>query len=116
MQLVITPQENNVSITERITVIDLDMGVTLIPTADTIQVTPYGTVTASTLQTAIEQLADQSFRSTSTPTTNLELGDVWYDTSNDIFFVYRTVEGVTDWYPLLNTDADNADGLDGGAF
>jgi hypothetical protein len=116
MQLVITPQENNVSITERITVIDLDMGVTVIPTADTIQVTPYGTFTASTLQSALEQLADQSFRSGAAPTTNLELGDVWYDTTNNIFFVYRTVNGTTDWYPLLNSDADNADGLDGGAF
>jgi len=116
MQLVITPQENNVSITERVTVIDLGMGVTIVPLADVIEVTPYGTVTASTLQTAIEQLADQSFRSASAPTTNLELGDVWYDTANDIFFVYRTFEGITDWYPLLNTDADNADRLDGGAF
>ena len=79
-----------------------------------IKVTPYNTITSTNLQVALEQLADQSFRGSTTPNTNVEEGDTWYDTTTDIFYVYRTLNGVTDWHPLLATEVDSR--LDGGAF
>lgn len=82
--------------------------------ASSVTVSPYNTITASFLDDALEQLADQSFRGGTTPTTNVEEGDTWYDTANDIFYVYRTLNGVLDWYPLLATATDGR--LDGGAF
>lgn len=85
--------------------------------ANSITVVPYKTITSTSLQTALEQLADQNFRSGLEPTgSNLAVGDTWYDTSNDVFYIYRTVNGVTDWYPLINGGADTPDQLDGGAF
>jgi len=82
--------------------------------ASSITVTPYNTISSTNLQDALEELADQSFRGNATPTTNVEEGDTWYDTLNDIFYVYRTLNGTLDWYPLLATA--NEGRLDGGAF
>jgi hypothetical protein len=82
--------------------------------ASAVTVTPYNTITSSYLDGALKELADQSFRGSTTPTTNVEEGDTWYDTANDIFYVYRTLNGVLDWYPLLTTQVDSR--LDGGAF
>lgn len=82
--------------------------------ASSVTVTGYNTISTGFLDDALKVLADQSFRGSSTPTTNVEEGDTWYDTTNDIFFVYRTLDGVTDWHPLLATAQDSR--LDGGAF
>ena len=82
--------------------------------ATSVVVTPTGYITATNLQTALEQVAAQDFRSTTQPSTNVEIGDTWYDTDNDIFYVYRTVDGTTDWFPLVTTDEDGIQ--DGGAF
>lgn len=98
------------------TVVEANLG---LPTLSSlgILVTPYKTITSTVLQTALEQLADQSFRGDSAPSgSNIEVGDTWYDTAADVFYIYRTVEGITDWYPLINGDADSPDRLDGGAF
>ena len=82
--------------------------------ASSVTVTGYNTISTGFLDEALKVLADQSFRGSSTPTTNVEEGDTWYDTLNDIFYVYRTINGITDWYPLLVTQTDSR--LDGGAF
>ena len=82
--------------------------------ASSVTVSAYNTISAGFLDNALKELADQSFRGSSTPTTNVEEGDTWYDTLNDIFYVYRTINGITDWYPLLATQTDSR--LDGGAF
>lgn len=83
-------------------------------TASSITVTPYNTISSTNLQDALEELADQSFRGSSTPTTNVEEGDTWYDSTTDTFLVYRTLDGVLDWHPLLVTATEGR--LDGGAF
>lgn len=126
MEVAITVDETTVTVTEDTTTItitpttyevSIEAVATLIPTALSMAVTPYGTITSTNVQGALEQLADQDFRGTTAPTgSTLELGDTWYDTANDIFYVYRTVGGITDWYPLLNTDVGEEDNLDGGAF
>lgn len=82
--------------------------------ASSVTVSAYNTISAGFLDNALKELADQSFRGSSTPTTNVEEGDTWYDTLNDIFYIYRTINGITDWYPLLATQTDSR--LDGGAF
>tara|TARA_B110000858_G_scaffold23390_1_gene23645 strand:- start:303 stop:707 length:405 start_codon:yes stop_codon:yes gene_type:complete len=79
-------------------------------------VAPYGTITATNVQDALKQLADQDFRSTSTPTgTNVSEGDTWYDTDDNIMKVYREVStGVFAWTNLVVADTDDL--LDAGAF
>ena len=85
--------------------------------ADNVYVDTYGTITSTNLQTVLQQLADQDFRGAIQPSgSTLEIGDTWYDTINNIFYVYRTVSGVTDWHPIISGDANTSDQLDGGAF
>ena len=81
-----------------------------------IPIVPHGTVTATTLQEAIEQLADQDFRSTDTPTgTNVSEGDTWYDTDDNEIKVYREIStGVFAWTNLVVAETDET--LDAGAF
>lgn len=81
--------------------------------AASVSVTPTGSITSTTLQGALEELAAQDFRSNSAPTGgNVEVGDTWYDTDDNIFYVYRTIDGVTDWRPIQS----GADESDGGTF
>ena len=70
---------------------------------------PHGTITATNVQAALEQLADQSFRSDTAPTgtvvagvSTLSEGDTWYDTNDEQFKVYReTSNGVYEWVPII---------------
>ena len=88
-------------------------------------VAPYGTITATNVQDALKQLADQNFRSDSTPTgsviggtSTLAEGDTWYDTNDEQFKVYReTSTGVFEFVPIIVGEASsNSDTLDAGAF
>lgn len=85
--------------------------------ASGITLTPYNTVTATNVQTALEQLADQFFRSASQPTGDtLSEGDLWYDTDDDQLKVYReTSSNVFEFVPLAAA-TDTMDNLDGGLF
>lgn len=83
--------------------------------ATSVVVSPTGYITATNLQGALEQVAAQDFRTGTQPTgSNIEIGDTWYDTIQNIFYVYRTVDGTTDWFPLVTTEEDGVQ--DGGAF
>jgi len=105
-----------VACVERTKVVEASVAIPPLSSSN-ILVTPYKTITSTVLQTALEQLADQNFRGDSEPVgDNVEVGDTWYDTANNIFYAYRTVDGVTDWYPIINGDAGQPDQLDGGAF
>ena len=77
---------------------------------------PYGTITSTNLQDALKELADQDFRQSSTPSgINVQEGDTWYDTENNIYKVYREVSiGVFAWTNIVVTDTDSK--LDAGAF
>ncbi len=77
---------------------------------------PHGTVTATNVQNALEQLADQDFRTTDTPSgTNVSEGDTWYDTDDNEMKVYREIStGVFAWTNLVVTETDET--LDAGAF
>ena len=87
--------------------------------ASTITFVPYGTVTATSVQGAIEQLADQDFRSTDTPTgINISGGDTWWDIDDNQLKVYReTSVGVFEWVPIMiGNISEDSDTLDAGAF
>jgi len=79
----------------------------------------HGTITADNVREAIQQLADQDFRTTTTPTgSNIEEGDTWYDIDDNQLKVYReTSNGVFEWVPIIvGAAADDSDTLDAGAF
>ena len=79
-------------------------------------VAPHGTITATNVQAALEQLADQDFRSNDTPTgTNVSEGDTWYDLDDNKTKIYREVStGVFAWTNLVVAETDET--LDAGAF
>jgi len=79
-------------------------------------VEPYATITATNVQAALQQLADQDFRTASTPTgANVQEGDTWYDTDDNLMKVYREIStGVFGWTNLVVTDLNQK--LDAGAF
>jgi hypothetical protein len=84
-----------------------------------VNITPYGTITATDLQTALEQLADQYFRQNETPTgPNIEEGDMWYDKDDDQLKAYReTSIGVFEWVPVILGDPTaTSDIVDAGAY
>ena len=85
-------------------------------TAAALPFTPYGTITATNVQAALSQLADQDFRTDSAPSgTNVSEGDTWYDTDDNIYKIYREISaGVFAWTNLVVTDT--SDVLDAGAF
>ena len=84
--------------------------------AAALPVTPHGTITATNVQLALQQLSDQDFRSTSQPTgTNVQEGDTWYDTDDNLMKVYREVStGVFAWTNLVVAETD--DTLDAGSY
>lgn len=101
--------------------VELTLSTAAVPpaVAANIAVTPYNTITANNLQEAIEQLADQSFRSVDTPTgSNIEQGDQWYNPDTEQLYVYReTSPGVVEWVPIMiGNDSPNSDTVDAGAF
>ena len=88
-------------------------------TASTVTSDAYGSITATNIQDAIEQLADQSFRQAAAPTgATVSEGDTWYDTDDDEFKVYREIStGVFAWAPIIiGTPPGDSDIVDAGAF
>lgn len=87
--------------------------------ASAVSLSAYSPLTATNVEAAIQQLADQNFRGTSTPTgDNIQEGDTWYDTDDDQMYIYReTSSGVFNWVPvLLGAVGGDSDTIDAGAF
>jgi len=91
--------------------------------ASAIGSTAYGSITATNIQTALEQLADQFYRGSTTPSgTNLGEGDLWYDTAEEELRVYREISsGSFAWIALaaggyITGETSLMDKLDGGYF
>jgi len=60
--------------------------------ATSVAFTPVGTLSATTVQAALEELADNHFVQAAAPSSgdsNLDEGDLWYDTTNNVLKVYR---------------------------
>ena len=81
---------------------------------------PHNTLPGGSVQEALEDLADQFFRQSATPSgANLAEGDMWYDTANDELRVYREVStGVYEWHTIAAAQGTNPtmNTLDGGSF
>jgi len=115
---------NDVTVTEDETVVTTTTTVASAVDAANVTVTPVGTISATDLQAALEELADQKFVSATAPASddaNLEEGDLWYDTANNVLKVYRN----TSWEEItLNAQlSESASGteytdvtLNGGYF
>lgn len=114
--------QNTTSITAESQVINVVADASFpILSAKAVVVEPYGTITANTLQGALEQLADQDFRDDEEPdptTSNIEEGDTWYNTATNNLYTYREIaNGVFDWVPIMiGNISPNSDTMDGGAF
>ena len=103
-----------------------DISISVVPAstiASAIGSTAYGSITATNIQTALEQLADQFYRGSGTPSgTNLGEGDLWYDTANEELRVYREIStGSFAWIALVAGgyvagETSLMDKLDGGFF
>ena len=86
--------------------------------SDDITVTAHNNVYPDgNLTQALEKLADQFFRGTDQPTgSNLEEGDLWYDTDDNQLKVYReTSSSVFEFVPLAQATG-TMNNLDGGLF
>ena len=73
-------------------------------------------VEMDTIRTRITELEQTTFKGPNTPTSGVNQGDTWYDTLNDIFYVYREYpagSGNFRWEPLIFKWNDD---IDGGAF
>ena len=88
-------------------------------TAAQLSFVPHNVITATNVQDALEQLADQYFRSNDVPdptTTNLEEGDFFYDLNNNQLKVYReTSTNVFQFVPLAQATGD-METVDAGSF
>ena len=83
--------------------------------ASAINYTPTGRMAATTVQGALDEIAGDFFVQDSTPSgSQLNEGDLWYDTDDDELKVYR---GST-WQTLAGAggDAETMLTLDGGSF
>ena len=123
-QLTITPQTTSIGVTNATTTLTISsaiagaatdaQGITFQNAARTIS-------SASTVEQALLQLADQFFVQTTAPTagtTNLAEGDFFYDTDDNQLKIYReTSVGSFNWVPVMigNTSADS-DTIDAGSF
>ena len=123
-QLTITPQTTSIGVTNSTTTLTISsaiagaatdaQGITFQNAARTIS-------SASTVEQALLQLADQFFVQTTAPTagtTNLAEGDFFYDTDDNQLNIYReTSVGSFNWVPVMigNTSADS-DTIDAGSF
>jgi hypothetical protein len=94
-------------------------GVSVQGSAGSVGFSPYNTITANNVQSALEQLADQDFRGDDLPSaSNIEEGDTFYDKNDDQYKLYReTSPGVFQWVPIIVGAAEHgSDILDAGAF
>jgi hypothetical protein len=123
MTISVSITESSTSIVASGTATTLEVFNTSLPSissaASAVSSNAYGPITATTVQGAIEQLADQNFRQAAAPTgSSVSEGDTWYDTDDDEFKVYREIStGNFQWAPImLGTPPGDSDIVDAGAF
>ena len=123
-QLTITPQTTSIGVTNTTTTLTISsaiagaatdaQGITFQNAARTIS-------SASTVEQALLQLADQFFVQTTAPTagtTNLAEGDFFYDTDDNQLKIYReTSTGQFNWVPvMIGNSSTDSDTIDAGSF
>ena len=133
MAITITITENPIYITvdetqNTVTLNQSDNPITINTTSDlTLQAslatdityTETTTLPGGSVQDALADLAEQFFKQSATPSgSNLEEGDLWYDTANEELFVYRQITGGYEWHVIASAGGSSATAftLDGGSF
>jgi len=124
VQLTVTPLTTAVGVTNQTTTLTISaavagaatdaQGITFANRARTLS-------SASTVETALLQLADQLWVQTTAPTagtTNLAEGDFFYDTDDNQLKIYReTSTGSFNWVPvMIGNDSSDSDTIDAGSF
>lgn len=114
-----TPIQNGIEVTGASTTITAT-GVALANTSATsMGITSISGLSATNVQSAIEELAGATFQQDNTPTgSQVNEGDTWYDTDDNQYKIYReTSTGVYQWVPIMVGSASgDSDTLDAGAF
>ena len=93
--------------------------ITALGLAADVTYTQHGSLPGGNVQDALEDLADQFFRQSSTPSgDNLSEGDLWYNTSTEELLVYRQTAGGFEFHVIASAggSAPTAFTLDGGSF
>jgi len=122
--ITVTGDQISIDLTDDVTTIEaytlaIPTAVPGVIDASSVSVSAYNTISAGFLDVALKQLADQNFRSDSTPSGSyIEEGDTWYDIDDNQLKVYReTSSGVFEWVPIIvGNISPDSDTLDGGAF
>ena len=123
-KLTITPQTTSINATSNTTTLTISSAVSGAAT-DAAGIWVDGAArtisTASNVQDALLQLADQMFVQTSAPaadTTNLAEGDLFYDTDDNQLKIYReTSSGTFSFVPIMiGNDSADSDTIDAGSF
>jgi hypothetical protein len=107
-----TSTEYNVSGTT--TTLTLNTAISGVNAAEIVY-SPTGRMSSTNVQTAIDELAGDYFMQAAAPSgSQLNEGDLWYDTDDDELKVYRG----TDWQTLAGAggDTETMMSLDGGSF
>ena len=88
--------------------------------ADQVTYTATSTLPGGNVQEALADLAEQFFKQSATPSgSNLEEGDLWYDTAEEELRVYREVStSVYEWHTIAAAGGSTPTSftLDGGSF
>jgi len=123
-KLIITPQTTSINATSNTTTLTISSAVSGAAT-DAQGITfnnPVGTLTGeSTVEGALNFLANQFFVQTTAPTsstTDLAEGDLFYDTDDNQLKIYREVSsGTFQFVPIMiGNDSSDSDTVDAGAF
>jgi|TARA_B100001939_G_C16930377_1_gene613676 hypothetical protein len=114
----VSETNNSVTIDRSDNPISVETSLTLIGgEAQNITVAANGVIPAGSLQNALQVLADQFYRGTDAPSnSNLDEGDLWYDTDDNQLKVYRETSTNTFEFVPLAQASGTMDSLDGGGF
>jgi hypothetical protein len=114
LSVTINQSENPITVS---TTSDLTFAASL---ADQVTYTATTTLPGGNVQEALADLAEQFFKQSATPSgSNLEEGDLWYDTANEELRVYREVStSVYEWHTIAAAGGSTPTSftLDGGSF
>lgn len=109
--------DTEITVTEDKTEVDITASTPITITgASGIGFSPYGTVSSTNVQSALQEISDQFNITTSQPGSPSE-GDLFYDTDDNVLQVYADADGSTQWLTILRAGAaDDMQRLDGGSF
>lgn len=114
-----TPIQNGIEVTGGSTTITAAGIAVAVANATATAISSVSGLSATNVQTAIEELAGNTFQQDNAPTgSQINEGDTWYDTNDNEYKIYReTSTGVYQWVPIMVGSASgDSDTLDAGAF